>query len=62
LTTIEQRTGAISLIFELEGEKASPARAQVIADLCARQSLVLATGSGAILREEAAAACAAVAP
>jgi shikimate kinase len=51
---IEQRTGAsISLIFELEGEEGFRRReAQVIADLCARENLVLATGGGAILSEE----------
>lgn len=51
---IERRTGAgIPLIFELEGEEGFRRReAQVIAELCTRDNLVLATGGGAILREE----------
>jgi shikimate kinase len=51
---IERRTGAaIPLIFELEGEEGFRRReAQAIAELCARENLVLATGGGAVLREE----------
>jgi shikimate kinase len=49
---IEARTGArIPVIFELEGEAGFREReAQMIAELTARQSIVLATGGGAILR------------
>lgn len=51
---IEARTGArIPVIFELEGEAGFREReAQVIAELTAREALVLATGGGAILRPE----------
>jgi shikimate kinase len=51
---IEQRTGArIPVIFELEGESGFRDReAQVIADLTGRDSIVLATGGGAVLRPE----------
>jgi shikimate kinase len=48
---IEARTGAsVSLIFELEGEAGFRRReAGVLADLVARDHLVLATGGGAVL-------------
>ncbi len=51
---IERRCGVrIPLIFDIEGETGFRAReAQVIADLCARQGVVLATGGGAVLAEE----------
>ena len=51
---IEERTGAtIPLIFELEGEAGFRLREQaVIDDLTQKQNLVLATGGGAVLREE----------
>jgi shikimate kinase len=51
---IEDRTGAsIPLIFELEGEEGFRKReSDVIADLCRKQGMVLATGGGAILKEE----------
>jgi shikimate kinase len=51
---IEERTGArIPIIFELEGESGFRDReAAVIADLSAREGIVLATGGGAILRAE----------
>ena len=51
---IERRCGVrIPLIFDIEGETGFRAReAQVIADLCARQGIVLATGGGAVLAEE----------
>ncbi len=51
---IELRTGAsIPLIFEIEGEEGFRQReAEVIRDLTARQDIVLATGGGAILRQE----------
>ncbi|WP_220274744.1 shikimate kinase [Trinickia dinghuensis] len=51
---IEARTGArIPVIFELEGEPGFREReAQVIAELTAREALVLATGGGAVLRPE----------
>ncbi|RKP44039.1 shikimate kinase [Trinickia fusca] len=51
---IEARTGArIPVIFEHEGEDGFREReAQVIAELTARDSIVLATGGGAILRPE----------
>ena len=51
---IEERTGAsIPLIFELEGEEGFRKREQdVIADLCKKSNIVLATGGGAVLREE----------
>lgn len=48
---IESRTGAsIPLIFEIEGEASFRQReADVIADMTARQGIVLATGGGAVL-------------
>jgi shikimate kinase len=51
---IEAHTGArIPVIFEMEGEAGFREReAQVIAELTARQSIVLATGGGAILRPD----------
>jgi len=51
---IEERTGAsISLIFEIEGESGFRQReAAVIDELTRRQEVVLATGGGAILRED----------
>jgi shikimate kinase len=51
---IERRCGVrIPLIFDIEGEAGFRAReAQVIADLCALQGIVLATGGGAVLAEE----------
>lgn len=51
---IEQRTGAdIPWIFDVEGEQGFREREQaVIADLSAGDALVLATGGGAVLREE----------
>jgi shikimate kinase len=51
---IERRCGVrIPLIFDIEGEAGFRAReAQVIADLCALQGIVLATGGGAVLADE----------
>ncbi|HJW54016.1 MAG TPA: bifunctional shikimate kinase/3-dehydroquinate synthase AroKB [Burkholderiaceae bacterium] len=51
---IEARTGAsISWIFEIEGEESFRQReADVIRDLTGQEGIVLATGGGAILREE----------
>jgi shikimate kinase len=51
---IEERTGAsISLIFEIEGEEGFRVReAQVIDDLTQRHDHVVATGGGAVLKEE----------
>ncbi|TBU92164.1 shikimate kinase AroK [Stutzerimonas kirkiae] len=51
---IEQRTGAsIPLIFDVEGEQGFREREHaVIADLCQAGGLVLATGGGAVLRED----------
>ncbi len=51
---IERRTGVkIPLIFELEGEAGFRKReAQVIAELTARQNIVLATGGGAVLLDK----------
>lgn len=51
---IERRTGvSIPLIFELEGEIGFREReAVVIAELSRQQELVIATGGGAVLREE----------
>jgi len=51
---IEARTGArIPVIFELEGESGFRDReAQVIAELTGRESIVLATGGGAVLRPD----------
>jgi shikimate kinase len=50
---IERRTGVgIPLIFELEGEAGFRRReTRMIAELCRRENLVLATGGGAILDE-----------
>ncbi|UCB54478.1 MAG: shikimate kinase AroK [Thiotrichales bacterium] len=50
---IEERTGAnIPLIFDLEGEEGFRKREQaVIDDLTGMDSIVLATGGGAVLRE-----------
>jgi shikimate kinase len=51
---IERRCGVrIPLIFDIEGEAGFRAReTQVIADLCALQGIVLATGGGAVLADE----------
>ena len=51
---IEERTGAtIPLIFELEGEAGFRQREQVVIDeLTQKDNIVLATGGGAVLREE----------
>jgi len=51
---IEERTGAsIPLIFEIEGETGFRDReAAIIDELTQRDGIVLATGGGAILREE----------
>lgn len=51
---IERRCGVrIPLIFDIEGEAGFRAReAQVIAELCALEGIVLATGGGAVLAEE----------
>ena len=51
---IEVRTGAdIPWIFDVEGEQGFREREQaVIADLCREDGLVLATGGGAVLRQE----------
>lgn len=51
---IENRTGAsIRLIFDVEGEEGFREReAKVIAELAAMEGIVLATGGGAVLREE----------
>ncbi len=51
---IEQRTGAnIPWIFDREGEAGFREREQaMIAELCASDGLVLATGGGAVMREE----------
>ena len=51
---IEERTGvSIPLIFELEGEEGFRRReTEVLADLCEKKNIVIATGGGAILREE----------
>ena len=51
---IEDRTGAsIPLIFELEGEEGFRKREQeVIAELCQKNHIVLATGGGAVLKKE----------
>ena len=48
---IEARTGVkVPVIFEIEGEAGFRAReAQVIAELCSRRDIVLATGGGAVL-------------
>lgn len=49
-----ERTGvSIPTIFEMEGENGFRNReSTVIADLCKKQNIVLATGGGAVLREE----------
>jgi shikimate kinase len=51
---IEKRTGVtISWIFEMEGEEGFRQREQqIIAELTAKQNIVLATGGGAILKED----------
>ncbi|MEY2908793.1 MAG: Shikimate kinase protein [Pseudomonadota bacterium] len=51
---IERRTGAdIPWIFEIEGEDGFRTReSQVIAELCSRSGVVVATGGGAVMREE----------
>ncbi len=51
---IEKRTGVtISWIFEMEGEEGFRLREQqMIAELCDKQDIVLATGGGAVLKEE----------
>jgi len=51
---IEDRTGvSIPLIFELEGEEGFRRReTEVLKDLCNNKNTVIATGGGAILREE----------
>ncbi len=50
---IEERTGVdISTIFEIEGEQGFREREeQVIAELCQKENIVLATGGGCVLRE-----------
>ncbi len=51
---VEQRTGTnIPWIFDVEGEQGFRDREHaVLADLCQSSGLVLATGGGAVLREE----------
>ena len=51
---IEERTGvSIPIIFELEGEAGFRQREQAVIDeLTQKQNMVLATGGGAVLREE----------
>jgi len=51
---IEQRTGAaISLIFELEGEEGFRKReCEMIDELTSCSNIILATGGGAVLKEE----------
>lgn len=51
---IEERTGAnIPLIFDLEGEEGFRRREQVVIDeLTAVENIVLATGGGAVLRDQ----------
>ena len=51
---IEQRTGAdIPWIFEIEGESGFRDReAKVLADISSRDGIVMATGGGAIVRDE----------
>ena len=51
---IEEHTGAnIPLIFDLEGEEGFRKREQAVIDeLTSMQNIVLATGGGAVLREE----------
>lgn len=50
---LEEHTGAsISLIFDIEGEKGFRRREQMIlAEICQREGIVLATGGGAVLAE-----------
>jgi shikimate kinase len=51
---IERRCGVrVPVIFEIEGEAGFRAReTQVIADLCALENAVIATGGGVVLAEE----------
>lgn len=51
---VQQRTGvSIPLIFDVEGEQGFREREQAaIADLCRLDGIVLATGGGAVLRED----------
>lgn len=51
---IEQRTGvSIPLIFDVEGEQGFREREHsAIVDLCQMQDIVLATGGGAVLRQD----------
>ena len=51
---VERRCGVgIPVIFDIEGEAGFRAReSQVLAELCAREGIVLATGGGAVLAEE----------
>ena len=51
---IEQRTGvSIPLIFDVEGEQGFREREHsAIVDLCRMQGIVLATGGGAVLRQD----------
>ena len=51
---IEERCGVpVPVIFDIEGEPGFRAReSQVIAELCAREGIVLATGGGAVLDAE----------
>lgn len=50
---VEHTGVSISTIFEVEGEAGFRQReSQLIAELCTRNGLLLATGGGAVLREE----------
>ncbi|HIP94115.1 MAG TPA: shikimate kinase AroK [Leucothrix sp.] len=51
---IEERTGVdISTIFEIEGEQGFRDREEeIIAELCQKNDIILATGGGCILREQ----------
>ena len=51
---LEAHTGAsVSLIFDVEGEEGFRAReSRLLAELTARQGVLIATGGGAVLREE----------
>jgi shikimate kinase len=51
-TELERRTGvSIATIFEIEGEAGFRDREEtMLAELCAQESIVLATGGGAVLR------------
>lgn len=51
---IEERTGvSISTIFDIEGEEGFRKReAKILAELCERNNMVLATGGGAIIEAE----------